>query len=112
MPGVVRDLVYPMSLKETLKSWVKGPPPAPPDPNIPPRYPGETLVEVIYSKKGRFRVVITQEAKTFRVHDQEWEAPAAGSASWVPADTWATFTDSLERAQGLAQEHLRERGNG
>ena len=101
-----------MSLRQTLTRWVKGPPPAPPDPSIPPTYPGETVVEVIYSKSRSIRVVITQETRTFRVHRQEWEAPYAGSASWLPADTWATFTDSLERARGLAQEHLRESGNG
>jgi hypothetical protein len=87
-------------------------PPWPPEPDVSqsPVFPGHTVVQVDYSPRRHHRVVITQGGDgLLRVHHQYWDAadPEFGySAAWVPGQTTASITDSLDRARTLARELL------
>jgi hypothetical protein len=93
-------------------------PHAAPEPNVAedPVFPNESVVEVQYSKAQRNRAIITQDRQAaFRVHRQRWDASdwdVGGKPRWIPFDSAATITDTLERARVLAGEALHEATGG
>ena len=93
-------------------------PHAAPEPDLTenPVFPNESVVEVQYSQAQRNRAIITQDRQAaFRVHRQRWDASdwdAGGTPHWIPFDSAATITDTLERARVLAGEALHEATGG
>ena len=87
-----------------------GPPP-PPDIAHQPSFPGQRIVETIYSDSKRERVFITvDETRDYRIHVQWWDTSdwkAGYGAHWEGAHGSGSHTDSLERARDLATEALR-----
>jgi hypothetical protein len=80
-----------------------------------PRYPGERTLEIVRSKTGRYRAIITADAGgRLRVHIQEWDIrdwDLAGVAHWTNRERTAMFADTLERALELGREELRQTGD-
>ena len=86
-----------------------GPPP-PPDVAHQPSFPGQTIIEVIYSDSKRERAIITRdESSTFRVYLQWWDTGdwKAGHGAFWDGHGSGSFTDKLETARSLAGEALR-----
>jgi hypothetical protein len=85
-----------------------GPPP-PPDVAHQPSFPGQRIVEMIYSDSKRERAIITvDESGDYRIRVQWWDTSdwkAGYGAFWYGHDI-GSHTDSIERARKLADEAL------
>jgi hypothetical protein len=82
----------------------------PPDTSSRPRYIGEQVMEVLFSRAHQYRATVTQDSRgLFRVHRDRWcisDWEVAGAAYWAQDDRLATITDSVEAATRLAEESL------
>jgi hypothetical protein len=86
-----------------------GPPPSP-DVADKPSFPGQRIVETLYSESKLGRAFITVDGTSiYRIIVQCWDTSdwAAGyGARWCGDDS-SSHTDSIERARELAGEALR-----
>jgi hypothetical protein len=86
-----------------------GPPP-PPDVAQQPAFPGQRIVETVYSESKQGRVFITEdESGIYRIMVQWWDTSdwkEWGQAFWSPAGS-SSHTDNLQRARELADEALK-----
>ena len=84
----------------------------PPDKLSDTRYSREETLEVRYSQSGSDRAVLTRDGqRLIRVHFETWYAENVDDhypASWIPVGRTATITDSIESAQAIADDRLRE----
>jgi hypothetical protein len=88
-----------------------GPPP-PPNTAVLPSFPGERMVEVIYSESKRERVFITvvDQSGLYKIYVQCWDDSDWkdwGQAFWTHASSTGGRTDSIDTARGIAAEELR-----
>jgi hypothetical protein len=86
-----------------------GPPP-PPDVADQPSFPGQRVVETIYSDSKRERAFITvDDTGDYRIIVQRWDTSdwSAGYGARWWGDGSSSHTDSIERARELADEALR-----
>jgi hypothetical protein len=87
-----------------------GPPP-PPNTAVLPSFPGERMVQVIYSESKKERVFITVDPSgLYNIHGQRWDDSDwkdCGKAFWTHASSTGGRTDSIDTARGIAAEELR-----
>ena len=86
-----------------------GPPP-PPDVAHQPSFPGQRIVETLYSDSKRERAVITvDDTGDYRIIIQWWDTSdwTAGHGAFWYGDESDSHTDSLQRARELADEAVR-----
>ena len=85
-----------------------GPPPSP-DLGHLPSFPGQTIVETLYSDSKRYRAIITRDTSgIYRVYIQFWDTSdwrISGDAFWCGRGS-GSLTDSMEVARTLAREQL------
>jgi hypothetical protein len=84
--------------------------PPPPDVTEQPSFPGQRIVETVYSGSKDQRVFITvDETGDYRIHLQWWDTSdwkAGYGARWSHARQSGSHTDMIERARELAYEQL------
>jgi hypothetical protein len=87
-----------------------GPPPLPDVAQL-PSFPGQRIVETIYSDSQCERVFITlDETGDYRVFTQQWDTSdwsTGHGARWGTTHSHGSHTDNLQRAHELAAEALR-----
>ena len=87
-----------------------GPPP-PPDVAHQPSFPGQRIVETLYSDSKRERAIITvDETGDYRIIAQWWDTSdwKAGHGAFWYGDNIGSHSDTIERARERASEVLRD----
>ena len=86
-----------------------GSPPSPNEAEL-PTFPGEKVLETIYSEGRERRVFVTQDERgIYRTYVQWWDTSdwrAGYGARWVNGRSGG-LSDSIERAREMADEALR-----
>jgi hypothetical protein len=82
----------------------------PPDRNSVPRYGSEALKDVVYSREGERRAVITEDQRLcIRLRFEFWDISdwkEAGAAYWSQSGQLAHIIDSVERARKMAAQEF------
>lgn len=84
--------------------------PPPPDVTQLPTFPGQRIVETLYSDSKRERAIITvDDTVDYRIIVQSWDTSdwKDGYGAFWYGDGSRSHTDSLQRARELADEALR-----
>jgi hypothetical protein len=88
---------------------MRGAPP-PPDRSSVPGYGGEALKDVVYSRDGERRAVITEDQRLcIRLRFESWDLSdwkEAGAAYWSQSGQLAHIIDSVERARKMAAQEF------
>ena len=88
---------------------MRGAPP-PPDRSSVSRYGSEALKDVVYSRDGERRAVITEDQRLcIRLRFESWDIfdwKEAGAAYWSQSGQLAHIIDSVDRARKMADQEF------